>query len=109
MFGLPDLPVCDAPAFPQVSQKGLNILFGPIFQRFFRQEIGEVSCPVHIEWGTIRPNPVLLRARPVGFPKNIAIFGIARIHVFHHGNLFYFKGLNKNQVFHDRQNYHIII
>jgi len=27
MFSLPDLPVCNAAAFPQVSQEGFNILF----------------------------------------------------------------------------------
>jgi hypothetical protein len=28
MFGLPDLPVCNAPAFFQVSQKGFNVVKG---------------------------------------------------------------------------------
>jgi len=46
---------------------------------------------------------------PVSFQKNIALFGVAGIHLFHPGTLFNFKGLNKNQVLHDRQNYHIII
>ena len=55
-----------SPEFPQVSQKGSHILSGSLFQRFFWQKIGEVSRPVHIEWGTIGPNPVFLRAPPVG-------------------------------------------
>jgi hypothetical protein len=49
MLGLADLPVCNAPAFPQVSQKGFNILSGSVFQRFFSQEIGTVFYPVHHE------------------------------------------------------------
>jgi hypothetical protein len=53
------------PAVPQVSQKGFNILSGPISQRFFRQKIGKVFRPVHIKWRTIRPYPVFLHARPV--------------------------------------------
>jgi len=52
----------NAPAFPQVSQKGFNILSGPIFQRFFRQEIGKIFCPIHVELGTIGSNPVLLHS-----------------------------------------------
>ena len=47
-------------------------LFG---ERFFRQEIGKVFCPVHVEWGTIGPNPVFLRASPVGFPKRATPLG----------------------------------
>ena len=58
-------------------------LFG---ERFFRQEIGKVFCPVHIKCGTIRPYPVLLRARTVGFPKRAAPSGIGDIHDFHHRN-----------------------
>jgi len=54
------------PAVPHVSQKGFNIFSGSLFQRFFWQKIGEVSRPVHIEWGMIGPNPVFLRAPPVG-------------------------------------------
>jgi len=54
-----------SPALPKVSQKAFNIFSGSFFQRFFWQKIGEVSRPVHIEWGTIGPNPVFLRAPPV--------------------------------------------
>ena len=54
-----------APAFPQVCEKGFNILSGSAFQRFFRQKIGKVFCPIHVEWGTIGSNPVFLRAPPV--------------------------------------------
>jgi hypothetical protein len=157
------------PAFPQVSQKGFNILSGSVFQRFFRQKIGKVFCPIHVEphgqspwylheipsyakvsedyppvaksavasilqhrneWSrlmhsspgktrsllrrrikcrTIRPYPVLFRARPVGFPKKRALFGIAGVHDFHPENPFYFKRLSKNQALHAMQNYNIII
>jgi hypothetical protein len=41
---------------------GTRSLFGG---RFFRQEIGKVFCPVHVEGRTIRPYPVLLRASRV--------------------------------------------
>jgi len=47
-------------------------LFG---ERFFRQEIGKVFCPVHVERGTVGSNPVFLRAPPVGFPKTAGLFG----------------------------------
>jgi len=81
----------------------LYILSGPFFQRFFLQKIGEVSRPVQIEWGTIRPNPVFLCARPVGFPKTTGLFGgIADIHGFHQGTPFYFNRLGKNQAWNDR-------
>jgi hypothetical protein len=83
---------------------------GPVFQRFFRQEIGKVVCPVHIEGRTILPYPVFLRACPVGFPKNFALFGgIAEIHGFHQGTPFYFNGLGENQACNNRQNYLIMI
>ena len=76
---------------------------------FFTQEISKVFRPAHIEWGTIRAYPVLLRAPPVSFPKTIALSGIVDIHDFHPGSPFYFKGLSKDQVLHAMQNYHIII
>ena len=86
-----------------------NILAGSLFQRFFWQKIGEVSRPVHIEWGTIRPNPVFLRARPVSLPKTIALFGIADIHASNQGTLFDFKRLDNNRASNNRLNYYIII
>jgi len=70
----------------------LNILSGPVFQRFFGQKIGKVFRPVHLKWRTIRPYPVFLRAPPVSFPKTIALFGIADIHDFHHNTLFILTG-----------------
>jgi hypothetical protein len=81
-------------------------LFG---EMFFRQKIGKVFRPVHIKWRTIRPYPVLLRAPPVSFPKNVTLFGIAGTHDFHPGIPFYFKRLSKNHAWHDRQNYNIMI
>jgi hypothetical protein len=98
-----------APAFFQVSQKGFNILSGSLFQRFFWQKIGEVSRPVHIEWRTIRPNPVFLRACPISFPKRTALSGIGDIHHLNRGTLFDFKRLGKGQAFNTRRNYYIII
>jgi hypothetical protein len=65
MFGLPDLPVRDARPFPQVSQKGFNILSGPIFQRFVLKKTIEILGPPHIEGRTVRSHPILLRAPPV--------------------------------------------
>jgi hypothetical protein len=62
-----------------------------------------------IKWRTIRPYPVLLRAPPVSFPKNVTLFGIAGTHDFHPGIPFYFKRLSKNHAWHDRQNYNIMI
>lgn len=109
MFGLPDLPVCNAAAFTKVGQKGFNIIAGSLFQRFFWQKIGELSRPVRIEWGTIRPNPVFLRARPVGLPKTIMAFGIVDIHGSDQGTLFDFKRLDNNRPFNNRRNYYIII
>ena len=109
MFGLPDLPVCNALAFSQVSKEAFNILSGSVFQGFFRQKIGKVFRPFHIKWRTIRLYPVLLRAPPVSFPKNIALFGIAAVHDFHPGIHFYFNGLSKDHVLHARQNYNIMI
>jgi len=81
-------------------------LFG---ERFFRQEIGKVFCPVHVEWGTIGSNPVFLRAPPVSFPKTVAPSGIGDIHDFHHRKPFYFNRLDKTHASNDRRNYHIII
>jgi len=50
-----------------------------------------------------RPHPVLLRARPVGFPKDTGLFGgVADIHAFHQGTPFYFKNLGENQAYNDR-------
>jgi hypothetical protein len=102
MRGLSDLPACNASAFPQVSEKSVNILSGPVFQRFLRQRIGKVFRPVPIKWRTIRPYPVLLCASPVGLPKTIGLFGIAEIHDFHEGTAFYFNRLDKNQACNDR-------
>ncbi|OGQ07134.1 MAG: hypothetical protein A2026_04910 [Deltaproteobacteria bacterium RBG_19FT_COMBO_46_12] len=82
-------------------------LFG---ERFFRQKIGKVFRPAHIKWRPIRPYPVLLRARTVGFPKTTALFGgIAEIQGFQHRNHFNFKRLGKKQAFNNRRNYHITI
>ena len=102
MLGLADLPVCNAPAFPQVSQKGLNILSESVFQRFFRQEIGKVFCPVHVEWGTIGSNPVFLRAPPVSFPKTVAPFGFWNIHDCYHRNPLNVKRLSKTEALYNR-------
>ena len=52
----------NAPAFPQVSQKGFNILFGPIFQRFVLEKTIEILGPPHIEGRTVRSHPILLRS-----------------------------------------------
>ena len=71
-------------------------------QRFFGQEIGEVSCPVYIEGRTIRPYPVHLCARTVDFPKNIALFSLAEIHDFQYRKPLYFERLSKNQAWYDR-------
>jgi hypothetical protein len=140
MFGLPDLPFCNAPAFPEVSQKGFNILSGPVSQRFFGQKISKVFRPVHInpapssgpagrfsltihprsraagysgrcwiKWRTIGPYPVLLRARPIGFPKRAAPSGIGDIHDFHHRNPLNINRLVRNKALYNRRNYHIII
>jgi len=169
MFGLPDLPVCNALASSQVSQKGFNILAGPAFQRFVLQKTVKVLRPPHmkpyaqnaccfhempscakasegyrpvaesaearisrhknhrlpfthsttgetsgllrrrIEGQTVRSYPVFLRARPVSFPKNIAIFGIANIHAFHPNNPCNFSRLDRNPSSNDRRNYHITI
>jgi hypothetical protein len=80
-----------------MNNRGWVSLSGPVFQRFFRQEIGKVACPVHIEGRTIRQYPVFLRARTVGFPKNFALFGgVADIHGFHQGTSFYFSRLGDN-------------
>jgi hypothetical protein len=87
---------------PQIRQKGFNILSGPVSQRFFRQKIGKVFRPVHVELGTIGPNPVFLRARPVGFPKNIAPSGIGDIHDFHHRNPLNVKRLAQNKALYNR-------
>ena len=165
----PNSSCTNASAFPQVSQKGFNILSGPVFQSFFRQKISKVFHPAHmephgqspwylhkipsyakvsegyppvaksavasilqhrnewsrlmhsspgktrsllrrrIEWGTIRPYPVLLHARPVGFPKRAASSGIGDIHDFHHRNPLNVNKLVQNKALYNRQNYHIII
>jgi hypothetical protein len=56
------------------------------------------------------PHPVLLRTRPVGFPKNFALFGgIAGVHGFYQGTPFYFNRLSKIQAWDDRRNCLIII
>jgi hypothetical protein len=111
-------------------------LFG---ERFFRQEIGKVSGPVHVEWGTIGSNPIFLRALPVepralspwflinalvgrhpgqrsrrstagvGFPKTVAPSGIGDIHDFHHRNPLNVNKLVQNKALYNRRNYHIII
>ncbi len=79
-------------------------------ESFLIQKISKVFRPPHIEGGTVRSHPILLRAPPVGFPKKIALFGgIADIHDFHPGSPFYFKGLSKDQVLHAMRNYYIII
>ena len=70
VFGLPDLPVRDARPFPQVSQKSFYILSGGIFQRFFSQKTLHLFRPPDIEGRTLWSYPVLLRAPPLGFPKN---------------------------------------
>ena len=63
-----------------------------------------------IKWRTIRPYPVLFRARPVCFPKTTGLFGrIGGIHDFHHRKPFYFNRLGKTHANNDRRNYHIII
>jgi len=81
-------------------------LFG---ERFFRQEIGKVFRPVHVEWGTIGSNPVFLRAPPVSFPKTVAPSGIGDIHDFHHRNPLNVNKLVQNKALNNRRNYHIII
>ncbi len=81
-------------------------LFG---ERFFRQEIRKISRPAHIKWGTIRPYPVLLRARPVGFPKGAAPSGIGDIHDLHNRNPLNVNKLVQNKALYNRRNYHIII
>jgi hypothetical protein len=98
-------------------------------ERFFRQKIGKVLCPVHLKWRLVLPYPVLLRTAPVepralspwflidalagrhpgqrsrlltagvGFPKTTTPFGIAGIHDFKQGTLFDFKRLDKGQAF----------
>lgn len=49
-------------------------------------EIGEVSCPVHGEWGTVGSNPVFVGAGAVRFPQRAGFFGIGDMHDFHHRN-----------------------
>ena len=70
-----------------------------------------LACPnssctvmsVHIKWRTIRPYPVLLHARPVSFPKTIALFGgIVDIHDFHHRNPLNVKRLSDTEALHNR-------
>ncbi len=45
----------------------------------------------------------------ISFSKSITFFGIADIHDFHPGLLFYFNGLGKNEVLNARQNYKILL
>jgi len=106
---MPRRPRLDAPAFPHVSLEGFSILSGSVFQRFFRQEIGKIFCPIHVELGTIGSNPVFLHARPVGFPKRVAPSGIEDIHHFHHKNPLNVNKLVQNKALYNRRNYHIII
>jgi hypothetical protein len=55
-----------------------------------------------IKWRTIRPYPVLLRARPVGFPKNATLFGIAGTHDFHPEIPLNVKRLSETEALHNR-------
>ena len=80
VFDLPDLPVRDVRPFPQVSQKCFYVLSGPIFQRFFSQNIFTRFRPPDIEGRTVWSYPVLLREPPVGFPKTIPSAGILGNH-----------------------------
>jgi hypothetical protein len=58
----------------------------------------------------LRPHPILLHARPAGFPKSTELFGgIVNIHGFYQGTPFYFSRLSKIQAWDDRQNYLITI
>ncbi len=59
--------------------------------------MGEVSRPVDIELGTIRSNPILLRASPISFPKGVAPFRIGDIDDFHHRNPLYVKRLSETK------------
>jgi hypothetical protein len=58
-------------------------LFG---ERFFRQEIRKVFCPINVERGTVGSNPVFLHTPLVCFPKTVAPFGFGDIHIFRHRN-----------------------
>jgi len=49
MFRLPGLPFSNAPAFPQVSQKGFDILPGPVLQWPLLQKTVKFLCPPDIE------------------------------------------------------------
>jgi len=91
-----------APWFDHAGHEEQRILSGPFFQRFFRQKIGKVFCPIHVELGTIGANPVFLRARPVGFPKRVAPSGIGNIHDFHHRNPLNVKRLSETEALHNR-------
>ena len=97
MFRLPDLSVCDAPAFSQVSQKGFNILPRPVFEGIALEETVKLPRPSDVEGRTLRPRPVFLRARPVSFPKTLALFGIVGILDFPPKNPFNFRGLCRNE------------
>jgi hypothetical protein len=99
MFSLPDLPICDALALPQVGQKGFNILSGPVYQRFTLEKTLEVLHPPDIEGRAVWAYPVLLRAPPVGLPKTISLFGIVDIHDVHLHNPFNVNRLGKNSTF----------
>ena len=109
MFRLSDLPFRDALTLRQVGQKGFNIFSGPVFQRFFRQKMDEVFRPFHIKWGAIRPNPILLRAPPVSFPKTLALSGVVDMHGFNPKKPFKFSWLDRNQACYNRRKYYITI
>ena len=102
MFGLPDLPVCNALAFSQVNQKGFDILAGPLVQRFSRKEIGEGFRPVDEKRRTVRRYSVFLRASLISFPKRVAPFGIGDIHDFHHRNPLNLNRLSRTEALHAR-------
>jgi len=95
--------------FPQVGQKGFNILSGPVFQWLALQKTLKLLCPSDIEGRAVRRYPVLLRAPPVGLPKTISLFEIVDIHDVHPQNHFNVNRLGKNSTYNDIRNYYITI
>lgn len=84
VLGLAHLPVGDAFPLSQASQERLNVLSGPGFEAFLRDEFYEFLYPSKIVLGTIRRDPVFLRAPPIGSPKLVLAAGIAVFHGPHH-------------------------
>jgi len=84
VLGLAHLSVGNPFTLSQGGQEGLNVFSGPGFEAFLRDKSYEFLYPSKIVLGTIRRDPVFLRAPPISLPERSLFSEIVVLQGSHH-------------------------